>query len=138
MPARVKLVASGLCIALAIVLVSCSDSADEALGPPIPTLADAVDQALDTPDAVFRHIQPMAGCANCVEWSCASGICGYDTAVGGPCCTDCDFSQPAVPPPSCEGGGGEPGGECGPEDPWSCDIPGPGTGYCPPECSCCY
>lgn len=149
--------------ALAVVLISgvllvaaCSDAGDDIAGPPIPTL----DAAGIGPGIQAVAEGPLnAGCANCVEWSCATGTCGYNTAnPPGACCTECDFGQPAVPKPSCDPGGGGGGGTCSEqpgagewgeggdfctsfseerpfEDPTNlCWSPH----YCPSQFTCCY
>lgn len=98
----------GAAVVALAALGACSDGQEDMAGPPIPTLdAGAVDTGADgTPTGVERvSAGPLnAECSNCVEWSCETGVCGYDTAnPPGACCTECDFSQPAEPKPSCEG-----------------------------------
>lgn len=142
--------------ALAVALIgivtfaaACSDAGDDIAGPPIPTL----DAAGIGPGIQTVAEGPLnAGCANCVEWSCATGVCGYDTAnPPGACCTECDFGQPAVPKPSCEPGGGGGGGPVCSEQPGAgqygvdfCNgLPGDwcpiNVGeFCPAEWTCCW
>lgn len=89
---------------------ACSDEGEDVAGPPIPTL-DAGDIGPGIQTVAEGPLN--AGCANCVEWSCAIGTCGYDTAYPpGACCTECDFGQPAVPKPNCDPGSGGGGGTC--------------------------
>lgn len=147
----------GAAVVALAALGACSDAQEEPTGPPIPTLDAGADDARagGMPTGVERvSTGPLnAECSNCVEWSCETGVCGYDTAnPPGACCTECDFSQPAEPKPSCEPGGGGGSGLCS-DDPfageWGVDFcvyeaqhpdgdPLCYGLYCPAEFSCCY
>lgn len=86
-------------------LGACSDGSEELTGPPIPSLNEqAAGSGVSTVDADPLNV----GC-NCAEWSCASNVCGYDTANHlGACCVECTASQsiPSSPKPFCDGGSG--------------------------------
>lgn len=90
-------------------LGACSDGGEELTGPPIPSLSgQSAGSGVTTVDAGPLN----AGC-DCAEWSCSSGVCGYDTANHlGACCVECT-AGPGIPPtpkPFCDGGSGGGGG----------------------------
>lgn len=95
-------------------LGACSDGGEELTGPPIPSLSgQSAGSGVTTVDAGPLN----AGC-DCAEWSCSSGVCGYDTANHlGACCVECTVAgNPPAPKPFCDGGsGGGGGGSCADE-----------------------
>ena len=140
MRAMAVLAAGGL-----VLLGAGSDAGDDVAGPPIPTLG-ATSAGNGSGVTTVAGGTMNATCANCVEWSCTIGDCGYDPATDprGACCLDCDFSQPAVSKPSCEGNPGHCSSEPNAAE-YGVDICTPGSepyGYgcqtCPGEFTCCY